>query len=107
MEAKITKYYTLSGMNAVNLGKFWRKIFVIFKIKLSFLTDNLSRTQLKTAQKSVRSVDHGFLTGTQVPVLFGVGSKGSKTVRLSFDCIFMTCGFNQFKEQTAMASHPP
>ena len=38
-------------MSLVNLAKFNRKIFALFKIKLSFLTDDLSQTQLKTARR--------------------------------------------------------
>ena len=74
MEAKIMKYHTLSGMSAVNLAKFQRKIFAIFMIKLSFLTDNLSQTQLKTALKSIRSVDRGFLFNTHASYLLCLGS---------------------------------
>ena len=51
MEAEIMKYHTLSGMNAVRLEKVLEEDFSIFKIKLSFLTDNLLRTQLKTTHK--------------------------------------------------------
>ena len=67
------EYHAFSGMSAVNLAKFWRKILPS-SLTLSFLTDNLSRTQLKTAPKSICCVDRGFLFNTQSSYLLCFGS---------------------------------
>ena len=54
---------------------------------MSFFTDNLSRAQLKTAQKSVRSVDRGFLFNTHA-ISLSVKSDGfSQTVGCDSDLV--------------------
>ena len=45
------RYHTLLSMSAAKLAKVLVEEFAIFKIKLSFLKDNLLQTQLKTAHK--------------------------------------------------------
>ena len=90
------KYHTLSGMSAVNLAKFWRKIL---RIKLSFLTDNLTQTQLKTAQKLIRSVERGFLYNTHASYLLCLRSavKGRKNRTAQFRLHFFDLWFQSIQ----------
>ena len=97
------KYHTLSGMSAVNLAKFYRKILLSSRPNWASWQMLYNKHNWK---QLVHSVDSSFFN-MHSSCLLCLGS-AARTVKLKAQFrlqFYHKPGFNQFKEQTAVA--PP